>query len=90
MMYGEHDERFRKYAELVLRRLPHARRAAIRDAGHYLFTKEAAKTNEVLRSWFRHCEQQLEGKPHPYRAEAAPVMPLDADEAAEPVAGRET
>jgi pimeloyl-ACP methyl ester carboxylesterase len=90
MMYGEHDERFRNYAELVLRRLPFAKRAAIRDAGHYLFTKEAGKTNEVLRAWFRHCEEQLQGKPRPYRAEAAPVMPLDPDEAGEPVGERAT
>ncbi|MFC0212042.1 alpha/beta fold hydrolase [Paenibacillus chartarius] len=63
VMYGEHDELHRKYSELILRRLPLAKRAVIRDEGHYLFTKGASKTNEVLRAWFKYAEEQQPDKP---------------------------
>jgi pimeloyl-ACP methyl ester carboxylesterase len=77
VMYGEQDKRFAKYAELILNRLPHAKRAVIRDAAHHLFTKEADKTNKVLRAWFRYAEEQLRGKPRPFIAEASPPMPTE-------------
>jgi pimeloyl-ACP methyl ester carboxylesterase len=85
VMYGEHDKRFAQYAELILNRLPHAKRAVIRDAVHYLFTKDADKTNKVLRAWFRNAEEQLQDKPRPYKAEAPPLMPSgDVQEPAQP------
>lgn len=77
LLYGQKDKRFERYAEIILRRLPHAKQAVIRDGTHYLFTKEAAKTNEVLRAWFRHAERELQGKQHPYKAEASPLMPAE-------------
>ncbi|KIL38284.1 hypothetical protein SD70_27335 [Gordoniibacillus kamchatkensis] len=83
LMYGQNDKRFEAYAEMILQRLPHAKRAVIRDAGHYLFTKDAGKTNEVLRAWYRHAENVLHGKPRPYVAEASPLMP--AEDVQEPV-----
>jgi pimeloyl-ACP methyl ester carboxylesterase len=84
LVYGQNDKRFAKYAEMILERIPHAKRAVIRDATHYLFTKEAAKTNEVLRAWFRHAEEVLHGRQRPYIAEAPPMPPDGVQEPLQP------
>jgi pimeloyl-ACP methyl ester carboxylesterase len=51
LMAGEHDMRFRIYAKTILNQVPHADTAVVKDAGHYLFTKNYAETHAHLRRW---------------------------------------
>ncbi|MDO3676608.1 alpha/beta fold hydrolase [Paenibacillus ehimensis] len=76
LLYGEKDKEFRRYAQILHRRLPDSTLHFLPKVGHQLPTKSSALVNALIRHWIdeRHPWKTADKSRQP--APSLPVFPL--------------